>query len=65
MNIQQSPQPANGQTPDGKTLYTKRHSMSQADEVYALQLGKKQAEVRQLTCENEHFYDNLAFGKVE
>ena len=49
----------------GKTLYTKRHSMSQADEVYALQLGKKQAEVRQLTCENEHFYDNLAFGKVE
>ena len=22
MNIQQSPQPANGQTPDGKTLYT-------------------------------------------
>ena len=54
-----------GLSADGKTLYTKRHSMSQADEVYALQLGKKQAEVRQLTCENEHFYDNLAFGKVE
>ena len=54
-----------GLSADGKTLYTKRHSMSQADEVYALQLGKKQAQVRQLTCENEHFYDNLAFGKVE
>ena len=54
-----------GLSADGKTLYAKRHSMSQADEVYALQLGKKQAEVRQLTCENEHFYDNLAFGKVE
>ena len=54
-----------GLSADGKTLYTKRHSMSKADEVYALQLGKKQAEVRQLTCENEHFYDNLAFGKVE
>lgn len=54
-----------GLSTDGKTLYAKRHSMSQADEVYRLQLGKKQTAAEQLTHENQYFYDHLAFGKVE
>ena len=48
---------------DGKSLYVKRHSMSQADEVYQLTL--KDNKITQLTYENKYFYDNLTFGKVE
>ncbi len=51
-------------SPDGKTLFCKRQSMSQADEVYQLPLNTKKAEVIQITQENKYFYDNLAFGKV-
>ena len=54
-----------GLSADGKTLYAKRHSMAQADEVYRLQVGKKQAAVEQLTNENQYFYDKLTFGKVQ
>ena len=52
-------------SPDGKSLLCKRQSMSQADEVYRLQLGKKGTTVEQLTHENQYFYDNLAFGDVK
>ena len=52
-------------SPDGKSLLCKRQSMSQADEVYRLQLGKKGTTVEQLTHENQYFYDNLVFGDVK
>ena len=48
---------------DGKSLFVKRHSMSQADEVYQLLLKDKS--LKQLTFENKYFYDNLTFGKVQ
>lgn len=54
-----------GLAPDGKSLYVKRHSMSQADEVYRVELKGKKPTVTQLTQENKYYYDNLAFGKVE
>lgn len=54
-----------GLAPDDKSLYVKRHSMSQADEVYRVELKGKKPTVTQLTQENKYFYDNLAFGKVE
>lgn len=53
-----------GLAPDGKSLYCKRQSMSAADEVFVLPL-KKNATAEQLTHENQYFYDNLTFGKVE
>lgn len=53
-----------GLAPDGKSLYCKRQSMSAADEVFVLPL-KKNATAQQLTHENQYFYDNLTFGKVE
>lgn len=49
---------------DGKSLFVKRQSMSSADEVFRLSLGKKTS-VEQLTSENKYFYDNLAFGEVK
>lgn len=54
-----------GLAPDGKSLFVKKHSMSQADEVYQLSLKGKNAKAEQLTYENKYFYDKLAFGKVE
>lgn len=53
-----------GLAADGKSLYTKRQTMSQADEVYRIALDKK-GQVEQLTAENKAFYDQLTFGKVE
>lgn len=54
---------------DDKQLFVKRHSISQADEIYAFDtaslLKKKNAEARQLTFENKDFYDHQTFGKVE
>ena len=51
---------------DGKNLYCKRQSMSQADEIYRLPItNHEKAEAQQLTHENQHFYNNLTFGKVE
>ena len=52
-----------GLSPDGKSLYCKRQSMSAADEVFVLPL-KKNATALQVTNENQYFYDHLAFGKV-
>ena len=54
-----------GLAPDGKSLYVKKHSMSQADEVYRVELKGKKPTITQLTQENKYFYDNLTFGKVE
>ena len=54
-----------GISPDGKNLITKRHSMSQADEVYMINLQKKDYKAVQLTFENENFYKQLTFGEVK
>lgn len=55
-----------GEAPDGKSLLAKRHSMSQADEVYRVHKKKgNRVEVEQLTFENKIFYDQLVFGEVK
>lgn len=54
-----------GLSPDGKSLYAMRQSMSAANEVFVLSLTAKNAVAEQITEENKYFYDNLAFGKVE
>ena len=48
----------------GDKLITTRHSMSMADEIYAVSLAEDH-QVNQLTTENKHIYDQLEFGKVE
>ena len=45
----------------GNQLIAQRHSMSEADEIYAIQ----DKEVKQLTFENKHIYDQIERGKVE
>lgn len=50
---------------DNKTLLAKRHSISQADEVYAVALKGDKGTARQLTQENQYFYDHLTFGEVK
>ncbi|WP_276868913.1 alpha/beta hydrolase family protein [Bacteroides heparinolyticus] len=53
----------------GDKLIAKRHSMSIADEIYAVNTtsrnGADFSDVRQLTFENKHIYDQLDMGKVE
>lgn len=53
----------------GDKLIAKRHSMSMADEIYAVNTtsrnGADFSDVRQLTFENKHIYDQLDLGKVE
>ena len=52
----------------GNKLIAKRHSMSMADEIYAVNTSRNGADfsdVRQLTFENKHIYDQLDMGKVE
>ena len=52
----------------GDRLIAKRHSMSMADEIYSVgrhRSGDAFAEVRQLTFENKHIYDQLEMGRVE
>ncbi len=46
----------------GDKLIAKRHSMSMADEIYAVSLD---GQATQLTQENKHIYDQLEAGKVE
>lgn len=53
-----------GIAPDGQSLYCKRQSMSQADEVYQIILAK-QPKVQQVTTENKYFYDHLDMGEVK
>ncbi|MGN0035659.1 MAG: alpha/beta fold hydrolase [Bacteroidaceae bacterium] len=47
----------------GDRLIAKRHSMSMADEIYAVSPTDGKAD--QLTFENKHIYDQLAMGRVE
>ena len=47
----------------GDRLIAKRHSMSMADEIYAVSPIDGKAD--QLTFENKHIYDQLALGRVE
>ena len=52
----------------GDKLIVKRHSMSMADEIYAVSTKrskKSAAEVVQLTFENQHIYDQIDIGNVE
>lgn len=50
----------------GNNLIAKRHSMSAADEIFAIQADADQpAPAQQLTAENQHIYDQLEMGKVE
>ncbi|WP_373799147.1 LpqB family beta-propeller domain-containing protein [Bacteroides heparinolyticus] len=53
----------------GDKLIAKRHSMSMADEIYAVNTTSRNGadfpDVRQLTFENKHIYDQLDMGKVE
>lgn len=51
-----------GLAPDGKSLLCKRHSMSRADEIYAVDL---RGTARRLTDENGSFYERLDFGDVK
>ena len=46
----------------GDRLIAKRHSLSAADEIYAVQLD---GTVDQITQENKHIFDRLTMGKVE
>lgn len=51
---------------DGRSLVVKRHSISQADELYVLDLkAKKEKNLTQITHENEEFYDKITMGNVE
>ena len=54
-----------GMLADGKGVLVKRHSMSAADEVYAVQRKGKKTTVEQLTFENQTFYDQLTMGEVK
>lgn len=52
----------------GNKLMTTRHSMSMADEIYAVDKTRKGdafAQATQLTTENQHIYDQLDMGRVE
>ena len=52
----------------GDKLMTTRHSMSMADEIYAVdktRQGEAFAQAVQLTHENQHIYDQLDMGRVE
>ncbi len=51
---------------DGRNLLLKRQSMSQAGEIYLLDLeAKKENNLTQVTHENDFFYDNLSEGRIE
>ncbi|HRF85447.1 MAG TPA: S9 family peptidase [Alloprevotella sp.] len=54
-----------GLSADGKGLIAKRHSMSQADEIYHIQLKKNKYQIDQLTFENKDFYDQITMGEVK
>lgn len=52
---------------DGKRLLAERHSMSQAPELYIINIGKKEksSKAEQITFENKHLYDQMTFGKIQ
>lgn len=47
----------------GNNVIAKRHSISEPDDIYMLDTESR--EVKQLTTENKHIFDQLAVGKVE
>lgn len=49
---------------NGKKLLTLRHSISQANEIYMVNPGKK-TDIKQITFENKEIYDQITMGKVE
>ena len=49
----------------GNTLYCKRHSMREADEIYSLALNDSNRLLTQLTFENKDIYDAVDMGTVE
>ena len=49
---------------NNKQLLTKRHSISEADELFAVDLKKKNT-VTRITKENDHIFSQLKMGKVE
>ena len=52
----------------GDKLIATRHSMSQADEIYAVDTQRTTdayAQTKQLTTENKHIYDQVEMGRVE
>ena len=49
---------------NNKQLIVKRHSISEADEIYTVNLKKKN-EVARITHENDHIFSQLKLGKVE
>lgn len=49
----------------GNTLYCKRHSMREADEIYSLALNDNSKLLTQLTFENKDIYDAVDMGTVE
>ena len=52
----------------GDKLMATRHSMSQADEIYAVDTRRTAdayAQAKQLTTENQHIYDQVEMGRVE
>ncbi len=54
-----------GAFPDGNRLLVKRHSMSEADELYVLDLTvRKEKNLTRVTHENDHFFENLSMGNV-
>ena len=49
---------------NNKQLLTKRHSISEADELFTVDLKKKNT-VTRITKENDHIFSQLKMGKVE
>ena len=49
---------------DADKILTKRHSISEADELYSVSL-KKGHEVARITTENDHIFSQLKIGNVE
>lgn len=49
---------------NNKQLLTKRHSLSEADELFTVDLKKKNA-VTRITKENDQIFSQLQMGKVE
>ncbi|MGM9704532.1 MAG: prolyl oligopeptidase family serine peptidase, partial [Prevotella sp.] len=51
---------------NGNQILATRHSMSQADELYLVNPGRdiKKTEIKQITFENKHIYDQLEMGQV-
>lgn len=45
-------------------LLTKRHSISEADELFTISLNEEN-KISQITTENKHIFDQLKIGKVE